>query len=224
MKNAIKVNEDSSAMGHRIKRARMLAGLSRKDLEEKHGISIHTLQSWELGRNPINKTKAATLIEILHQYDVTCSIDWLLEGIGKGPSVIENEFQNYPSLADTVGDLIASEQAIQNEIDFFKTNNPNAVVIRISDDSMEPEYKVGDIVGGIKFINQDQKNQCVGHNCIVETTEGIFFRRLVKSEDKYLLVCNNNRTSVSDPVISPDLILSIAPVIWHRWKFDAISN
>ncbi|HHF7369000.1 XRE family transcriptional regulator [Legionella waltersii] len=224
MKNAIKVNEDSSAMGHRIKRARMLAGLSRKDLEEKHGISIHTLQSWELGRNPINKTKAASLIEILHQYDVTCSIDWLLEGIGKGPSVIENEFQNYPSLADTVGDLIASEQAIQKEIDFFKTNNPNAVVIRISDDSMEPEYKVGDIVGGIKFINQDKKNQCVGNNCIVETTEGIFFRRFIKSEDKYLLVCNNNRTSVSDPVISPDLILSIAPVIWHRWKFDTISN
>ncbi|MFO8840777.1 S24 family peptidase [Legionella pneumophila serogroup 1] len=223
MKNAIKVNEDSSAMGHRIKRARMLAGLSRKDLEEKHGISIHTLQSWELGRNPINKTKAGTLIEILHQYDVTCSIDWLLEGIGKGPSVIENEFQNYPSLADTVGDLIASEQAIQKEIDFFKTNNPNAVVIRVSDDSMEPEYKVGDIVGGIKFINQD-KNQCVGHNCIVETTEGIFFRRLIKSDDKYLLVCNNNRTSVSDPVISPNLILSIAPVIWHRWKFDTISN
>ncbi|AWN75265.1 XRE family transcriptional regulator [Legionella anisa] len=223
MKNAIKVNEDSSAMGHRIKRARMLAGLSRKDLEEKHGISIHTLQSWELGRNPINKTKAGTLIEILHQYDVTCSIDWLLEGIGKGPSVIENEFQNYPSLADTIGDLIASEQAIQKEIDFFKTNNPNAVVIRVSDDSMEPEYKVGDIVGGIKFINQE-KNQCVGHNCIVETTEGIFFRRLIKSEDKYLLVCNNNRTSVSDPVISPNLILSIAPVIWHRWKFDTISN
>ncbi|HAU1408746.1 TPA: XRE family transcriptional regulator [Legionella pneumophila] len=224
MKNAIKVSEDNSAMGHRIKRARMLAGLSRKDLEEKHGISIHTLQSWELGRNPINKTKAATLIEILHKYDVTCSIDWLLEGIGKGPSVIENEFQNYPSLADTVGDLIASEQTIQKEIDFFKTNNPNAVVIRVSDDSMEPEYKVGDIVGGIKFINQDKKNQCVGHNCIVETTEGIFFRRLIKSEDKYLLVCNNNRTSVSDPVISPDLILSIAPVIWHRWKFDTISN
>ncbi|CZG83610.1 TPA: helix-turn-helix domain-containing protein [Legionella pneumophila subsp. pneumophila] len=224
MKNATKVKKDSSAMGQRIKRARMLAGLSRKDLEEKHGISIHTLQSWELGRNPLNKAKAASLVEILNQYDVSCSIDWLLEGIGKGPSVIENEFQNYPFLADTVGNLLASEQAIQKEIDFFKTNNPNAVVITVSDDAMEPEYKVGDIVGGIKFINQNKKNQCVGHNCIVETTEGTFFRRLIKSENKYLLVCNNNRTSVSDPVISADSILSIAPVIWHRWKFDALSN
>lgn len=224
MKNATTVKKDSSAMGQRIKRARMLAGLSRKDLEEKHGISSHTFQSWELGRNPLNKAKAANLVEILHQYDVSCSIDWLLEGVGKGPSVIENEFQNYPFLADTLGDLIASEQAIQKEVDFFKTNNPNAVVIVVSDDAMEPEYKMGDIVGGVKFINPDKKDQFIGHNCIVETAEGIFFRRLIKSEDKYLLVCNNNRTSVSDPVILANSILSIVPVIWHRWKFNALSK
>lgn len=163
-------------------------------------------------------------MQILHQYDVNCSIDWLLEGTGKGPSVIENEFQNYPFLADTVGTLIASEQAVQKEIDFFKMNHPNAVVIMVSDNAMEPEYKIGDIIGGIKIISQDKKNQCVGHNCIVQTIEGIFFRRLIKSENKYLLVCNNNRTSVSDPVISADSILSIAPVIWHRWKFDPLSN
>lgn len=224
MKNIANVEKNGFAMGQRIKRARLLAGLSRKDLEEKHGISMHTLQSWELGRNPLNKAKAANLVEILHQYDVGCSISWLLEGTGKGPSVIQNEFQNYPFLADTLANLIASEQAIQKEIDFFKTNNPNAVVILVSDDAMEPEYKTGDFVGGVKFINQDKTDECVGYDCIVETTDGIFFRRLIKSEDKCLLVCNNNRTTVSDPVISADSILSIAPVIWHRWKFDALSS
>lgn len=224
MKNAFKEKNDTSAMGQRIKRARMLAGLSRKDLEEKHGVSVHTLQSWELGRNPINKSKAANLIEILHQYDVSCSVDWLLEGSGKGPSVLQNEFKNYPFLDEVVDNLFVSEQAIQKEIDFFKTNNPNAVVIMVSDDAMEPEYKPGDFIGGIKFIDRDKKSECVGYDCIAETTEGIFFRRLIKSEDKYLLACNNNRTSVSDPVISADSILSIAPVIWHRWKFVALSN
>lgn len=112
MKNATKDKNDSAAMGQRIKRARMLAGLSRKDLEEKHGISPHTLQSWELGRNPINRTKAANLVEILHQYDVSCSIDWFLEGTGKGPSVIESEFKNYPFLDEAVGNLISSEQTL----------------------------------------------------------------------------------------------------------------
>ena len=224
MKNANKAKNDTSAMGQRIKRARMLAGLSRKDLEEKHGISIHTLQSWELGRNPLNHAKAANLVEILHQYDVSCSIDWLLGGSGKGPSVITNDFKNFPFLDETVGNLIASEQAIQKEIDFFKTNNPNAVVMMVSDDAMQPEYQSGDFIGGIKCIDRDKRNTCVGYDCIVETTEGTFFRRLIKSEDKYLLVCNNNRTSVSDPVISADSILSIAPVIWHRWKFDAVSS
>lgn len=220
MTNTTKVKKDDSAMGQRIKRARMLAGLSRKDLDEKHGISIHTLQSWELGRNPINRPKASNLVEILHQYDVSCSVDWLLEGTGKGPSVIDNEFKNYPMLDESLGSLIASEQTIQKEVDFFKMNNPNAVVIMVSDDAMEPEYKSGDLVGGIKYINQEIKDECVGHDCIVETEEGIFFRRLIKSEDKFLLVCNNNRTTVSDPVISPESILSIAPVIWHRWRFE----
>ena len=46
-------NEDQRMnTGRRIKTARTLAGISRKDLESKYGISMHTLQSWELGRKP----------------------------------------------------------------------------------------------------------------------------------------------------------------------------
>lgn len=224
MINTTSVKKDTSEMGQRIKRARMLAGLSRKDLAENHGISTHTLQSWELGRNPINKAKAATFIEILHQYDVSCSVDWLLEGIGKGPAVIENEFKDYPLLNDAIDSLLSHEQTIQKEIDFFKSNNPNSTVIIVSDDAMEPEYKVGAFVGGIKMISNDKKQTCVGHDCIVETAEGTFFRRLIQSNNQYLLVCNNNRTTVNAPVISADHILSIAPVIWHRWKFESSSS
>lgn len=220
MKNATNSKKDTAAMGQRIKRARMLAGLSRKDLSDVHGLSAHTLQSWELGRNPINKAKASNFIEILHQYDVSCSIDWLLDGVGKGPAIIESEFKNFPLVDNAVGSLIESEQVIQKEIDFFKANNPNAIVLQVSDDAMHPEYKVGDFIGAIKFSNQDKREQFIGHNCIVETVDGIFFRRLIKSNENYLLVCNNNITTVSDPVISAEKVLSIAPVIWHRWKFD----
>jgi hypothetical protein len=89
----------------------------------------------------------------------------------------------------------------------------------VSDDAMAPVYKLGDFVGGVKFINQNKKEECAQHDCIVDTPDGTFFRRLIKSSDKYLLVCNNNQTTVSEPVISADTILSVAPVIWHRWKF-----
>ena len=221
MTNTTTLKQDNSAMGHRIKRARMLAGLSRKDLAENHGISPHTIQSWELGRNPINKSKATKFIEILHQYDVRCSVDWLLDGSGNGPAVIDSEFNNYPLLDETVGNLINTEQAIQKEIEFFKTNNQSAVVHMVSDDAMAPAYKPGAFVGGVKFIIQNKKEECIGHDCIVDTPDGTFFRRLIKSSDKYLLVCNNNQTTVSEPVISADTILSVAPVIWHRWKFEA---
>jgi transcriptional regulator with XRE-family HTH domain len=219
MTNATSVKKET-AMGQRIKRARMLAGLSRKDLAENHGISTHTLQSWELGRNPINKSKATKFIEILQLYEVTCSVDWLLEGSGNGPAVIDNDFINYPLLDETVGNLISTEQAIQKEIDFFKTNNANAIVHMVTDDAMAPVYQIGAFVGGIKYINQSIKEVSVGHDCIVETPDGAFFRRLIKSSDKYLLVSNNNQTTVSDPVIPADSILSVAPIIWHRWKFE----
>lgn len=212
------------AVGQRIKRARMLAGLSRKDLAEKHGISTHTLQSWELGRNPINESKAAIFIEILNQYEVTCSIDWLLDGTGNGPAVMDNDFNNYPLLDATVDGFLNLELSVQKEIEFFKTNNANALVHMVSDDAMAPTYQVGAFVGGIKYIIQTKKEECVGHDCIVETPDGVFFRRLIKSLDKYLLVCNNSQTTVSDPVIPADTILSIAPVIWHRWKFESSSS
>ncbi len=218
MKNVKENKQDSSVVGQRVKRARMLAGLSRKDIETNHGISIHTLQSWEIGRNPLNHKKAANLVAVLHQNGVSCSVEWLLEGKGKGPSMLDADFTKYPAIDENVGNLLETESAIQKEIDFFKKNNPNSFVIMVSDDAMEPDYGAGDFVGGIKYLSPEKISDYVGYDCIIETPEGTFFRRLMKSEDKYLLVCSNSQSSVSEPVIFTSMVLSAAPVVWHRWR------
>jgi transcriptional regulator with XRE-family HTH domain len=184
--------------GRRIKMTRTLAGLSRKDLEDKFGISMHTLQSWELGRNPLTDKTASKLVEIFHNTGVSCSMQWLLEGVGKSPALLESEFTPYPPLDQNITPLLDKENTIQKEIDFFRMNNPNAVVIMVSDDTMEPGYRQGDFVGGNQYIIPQQINECMGHDCIVETSEGIFFRRLMQRKNGYALVCLNPHTSLEE--------------------------
>lgn len=206
------------SIGRRIKTARSLAGISRKDLES-HGISMHTLQSWELGRNPLTEKAASKLVEILHSTGVSCSAQWLLEGSGKSPSLLASEFSPYSAITKDIAQLFTEENAIQKEIEFFKTNNPNAVVIMVSDDTMQPTYSIGDFVGGIQYLNTSDVDKCIGHDCIIEIGDGIFFRRLLKRKNGYALACLNAQTEIEEPVIFSKKILTATPIIWHRWKF-----
>lgn len=205
--------------GRRIKMTRTLAGLSRKDLEDKFGVSMHTLQSWELGRNPLTDKAASKLVEIFHSTGVNCSMQWLLEGLGKSPALLESEFTPYPPLDKDIAPLLDKENTIQKEIDFFKTHNPNAIVIMVSDDTMEPRYSQSDFVGGTQYIIPKKINECIGHDCIIETSEGTFFRRLIRRKNGYALVCLNPQTEMEEPVVFAKHILAATPIIWHRWKF-----
>lgn len=210
--------------GRRIKMARTLAGLSRKDLEDKYGISMHTLQSWELGRNPLTDKAASKLVEIFHRTGINCSMQWLLEGLGKSPALLESEFTPYPPVDQDVSPLLDKETGIQREIDFFKRNNPNALVIMVSDDTMAPRYSPGDFVGGVQYIIPQKINECTGQDCIIETSEGTFFRRLVQRKNGYALVCLNPQTTTEEPVIFTKHILAATPIIWHRWKFKKLEK
>lgn len=212
-------NDQQLNMGRRIKTARSLAGISRKDLETKYGISQHTLQSWELGRNPLTEKAAAKLVEILHSTGVSCSAQWLLKGSGKSPGLLTSDFSPYPAIDQNFSSQFNQESTIQKEIEFFKTNNPNSVVIIVSDDSMKPTYSQGDLVGGIQYLNTTDIDECIGHDCIIEIGDGTYFRRLMKRKNGYALTCLNPQTEIEDPVIFSSKILTATPVIWHRWRF-----
>ncbi|MCE3043983.1 helix-turn-helix domain-containing protein [Legionella sp. 16cNR16C] len=204
--------------GRRIKTARSLAGISRKDLEEKFGISMHTLQSWELGRNPLNEKTASKLVEILHNAGVSCSMQWLLNGSGKSPSLLNSDFVPFPALDKDIAPLLSQESSIQREIEFFKSNNPNAIAVMVSDDTMEPIYSKGDFVGGVQYFNPSDIEKCIGHDCIIELSEGTYVRRLMKRKDGFAITCLNPQTETEEPVIFTKKILVATPIIWHRWK------
>lgn len=212
--------ENPINIGRRLKTARSLAGITRKDFESKFGISMHTLQSWELGRNPLPEKAASKLVEVFHEIGVVCSIQWLLKGHGKSPSLVNSDFVPYPINDKNVAPLLHGENTIQKEIDFFKLNNPNAVVIMVSDDTMQPTYSMGDFVGGTQYMTHEDIEQCCGLDCIIEISEGTFFRRLLKRKNGYALVCLNPQTEIEEPVIFSKKIIATTPIIWHRWKFD----
>lgn len=71
----------------------------------------------------------------------------------------------------------------------------------VSDDTMEPTYAMGDFVGGSQYMAQSDIKRCSGLDCIIETSGGTFFRRLLKRKDGYALICLNAQTEVEEPVI-----------------------
>ena len=64
----------------RIKQTRMLAGLSRKDMEDKYGIPSNTLQCWESGRVKLTEKGADRLISAFNKFGIECTKEWLFNG------------------------------------------------------------------------------------------------------------------------------------------------
>lgn len=218
----IKAEQDSTDdVGRRVKTARTLAGLTRQDLASKYSISLHTLQSWELGRNKLTRKGATRFINALEQAGIECSLDWLLHGIGLGPRPNDQTSQVIYRSTHHSNDNIDwdDERAIQLDIEAFYKNNREATVVMVSDDAMEPIYKTGDYVGGSR-LPDNKVETALGHDCIVEVTEGIFFRRFIKRKQGYALTATNPMTSNVEPVLYVEKIISVAPVCWHRSKFS----
>lgn len=214
-----KKTNDPIACGRRIKSARLLAGFSRREFQKKFGVSSSTLQSWEIGRNPLNEKSALKLTGFLKTLNLFCSAEWLLYGIGAPPrtneelkvSKLHSTEQNENFNINWDDDI-----AIQMEIETFCKANLNAVISLVNDDGMEPFYSIGDYVGGKRYT---QDNLAFNkHNCIVQFNDTIFIRRISIESDGCSLFCLNTNTTVKDPAIKIKKVEFVAPIIWHRKK------
>jgi transcriptional regulator with XRE-family HTH domain len=195
--------------GRRVKLARNMLGLSRRDLEEKFHISSHTLQSWENGRNPLTLKGAKKLSNAFAKLGLLCSDKWLLTGQGNFPVLVMNGDKTLKELTEDL--------RILREVESFEAINPSPIVVAIADDGMTPVYNLADYVGGNKRYG-DEISCIVGTYCIVETIEGdTFVRKLLhgKKESIYNLACINNY-SQQQPLIVNVKLLYAAQVVWHR--------
>ena len=223
------VEETLNSSGERLRRARILAGIStRREFEEKHKISANTLQGWEQGKNPLSQKGAKRIIAALKQEGLICTTEWLINGSGMPPRPFETlnagireELREDFSLIES---NIQEEKAIYSEVQLFRKNNPHSIVLTISDDSMEPYFKIGDYVGGIQLLDHEV-NSYIGKICIVELENNFIIPRYLqkgKDSNRYTVSSTNPNASSSPLNIYNTKVISAAPIVWHRRKISAL--
>jgi transcriptional regulator with XRE-family HTH domain len=222
----IDIKSSAKARGSRLKKLRLLAGLSRHAMEEKHHISASTLQSWEDGKaGGLTAKGCRRVIEALRNVGVSCSHDWLLHGIGVGPKVADRVYhgfsgENEEEGSSHSGEVIPDDAAISKELLAFRHANMDAIDLVVLSDEMAPEYIPGDYVAGRRRYHKAIEHT-IGLDSIVETVMGDTLLRRVRRGSRdgvYTLVCVNPKSAVSLPVIYDVELLSSAPVTWRRRK------
>ena len=208
--------------GIRLRQVRKLAGLTRKILKEKYGISANTLQNWEAGKyGGLTVKGAQRMVLAFKQAGIQCTIPWLLHGTGTKPSVIDTVHTqiNEPAAEYLVAPK-NEESAIFNELLVFRSHYDDTIDLLLPDDTMAPHFLAGDFVAGRRRYGS-KIAEVVGRDCIVETTSGEIYLRRVRSgrqENRYTLACSNIHSEISLLMLYDIELYSAAPVIWHRRK------
>ncbi|MCH9643604.1 MAG: helix-turn-helix domain-containing protein [Gammaproteobacteria bacterium] len=224
----MEIEKTLSTPGDRLRRARVLAGLTtRREFEKKHRISANTLQGWEQGKNPLSEKGARRVVEAFKGEGLICSTDWLLHGRGMPPRPFEMLTAGIKNKADpSCSEFnLREEECIYNETQSFKKQNPNSIVLTIADDAMEPYYHMGDYIGGIQ-VPIEHLSRYVGQMCILELENNVILPRLLQAgvkEGFYTAACTNPMTKISPLNMYDVRIVCIAPILWHRRKLSSLA-
>lgn len=209
------------AKAKRTSIVRHMTGLSLKEIVEKYHETYqpnyHAWQHWEAGKGNGLSPKGADKIEkIARAEGIWVTSAWLLHGTPPGPRMIESSEPLPAKISYGNPDL---ETDILKEVQAFHARHPGAIDYKIPDDAMEPKFSKEDCIMGIKRTGESIKI-LVGHNCIVQTSDGeLLFRHIhaVDENDKYMLTCLNPQAKVKKIAFDTKLDFA-APVTWHRYN------
>ncbi len=225
------IDKTLSTSGERLRRARVLAGLTtRREFEKKYNISANTLQGWEQGKNPLSEKGAKRVVEAFKWEGLICSVEWLIHGTGMPPrpydmlnAGIRNGVKKDNVLAEQ---NIREEEMIYRETQLFKEQNINSIILTVADDAMEPYFHTGDYIGGVQVYNEEM-DRFFGNMCIVELENNLIVPRLLQKGSRpgrYNVCCMNSTTKAS-PLNYYDInVMSAAPILWHRRKISTMQN
>ncbi|MGV8947919.1 MAG: helix-turn-helix domain-containing protein [Candidatus Paracaedibacter sp.] len=198
--------------GKRLRTLREQTGLTRSQFANEVNISEHTLKSFELGTRVLSAHKAKEYSEIFIFAGLDVSFDFLYYG---------NKFKSHEQNEVAIND----DMSIQNEIIFFKKNNPSSIILKIQDCLMSPFYNKGDIVGGQKILDKSQYLFLKGYVCIIESTHGNqTLRRILKVDNRKIISCIlNTDSSHNSPIVEETEAFSIAQATRH-WRLSEIDH
>lgn len=187
---------------------------TKEQFSKVSGIPLSTLQNWEnIRNNGLTERGVNRLVQALRAEGIDCAPEWLLYGIGEKP--VSPFIQQKASANNVVKSV--GEDVITQELQLFHQLNPDAVDIVVNDDAMLPYLWPGDHVAGKKYRAEEIK-MVIGLPCIVQTTDGLNFVRLLEigvKPDAYNLVCANPHTRLKG-VMENIQVSSVAPIEWIR--------
>jgi HTH-type transcriptional regulator, cell division transcriptional repressor len=207
MKMSIEKNNKQS---ERLKFLRSLTGLSIKEFSLLSKISQSTLSKCEAGIYNLSPSLAKKLIKTCFDNNIKCTIDWLMYGAGETAKTLDlpkesnNNFHNLEVLSLT------------KEIELLHETYKNLEILAITDDSMLPQFNIGDYVCG-KSIDLNYILKYLDFACIVETKDGKKrLRRIGYNSGKYFLFGTNTNFKGSSLFELEPEITKVSPIFWHR--------
>lgn len=191
----------------RLYRLRKATGLTRDELQARHGIRAPTLRGWESGLRTLKRHKVELFIPIFKHYGINCTTDWIL--YGKGVDPLEARTQT------------TDEAYILQEIARFESFYQNACVMEVTDNCMAPWLQNGDYVGGIFKEAKEYKDSFLDQVCMVKTREfGTQIRLVQKAKDNlYNLVSFSHTGELMNVTIE-----AVAMIIFMRRQQELIAG
>lgn len=201
----------------RVKRARMMTGLTRDEIEKKYNIPSNTLRIWESAsekRKGITEKGVRRLLSALKQEGVLVDSGWIMYGSGSGPSFDAIQDQN-----DNISLNIAvnEESQLFNETATFLNSNPDNKTLIIRDECAAPFYRATDLIGARLYERPpaDLDNEL----CLVEIKDGEMMPLSVsykKKNSEFFLSYINKNYKNQRITLKNCSVFSIGPIIWHR--------
>ena len=210
-----------SEKASRVKKARSLTSLSRREFCRRYEIPENTLREWEnpkKSRNGITDKGAKRLISALINEGVECTFDWILNGDGQGPAIIRT-----PASIVSI-ETWNQEESIICEMSTFKSQNPGAVVTVLTSDDFKPIYLKGDILGAI--VGTDfNPFQLSGKICIFQkhSTSKPLIRKYFfdRNQKTHVLTVLDPTSPTEQTIVEYDNPCVIGEVIWMRRKLGS---
>lgn len=209
-------------IGKRLKLARQMTNLTRKQFADKHNLNYHTLESWEQGINNISDENLSILESILTSEGINVSKNWILNGnvYESLNSTIKNQNQSkVHSNYSLDGDF-----SYLREIKFFQETTENAIVTMILDDALFPYFNKGDYVGGVVTISKAME-QYVGKFCIIKMKNNdIIARKVVSFKNEDITICSINPNATLNTPDYYTIPFNKIALITRHWLCGLLAN
>lgn len=136
-------------VGDRLSYCRSAIRLTRKELSEMWGqASVPTISRWELDSIEPTLKKITSLSEFFCSKGLIVSVDWIQEGTGLAPSLLNMKEFNEEEF---------DELCEQNFLNLNKSLK-DFVYYKVTSNFFSPTIRYGDYVGGVKIIDDYTKN------------------------------------------------------------------